>query len=83
MFLGSYYIRYLGWSFHEALYYDDNAIEGKDGRNIHVASRNGLQWYCYYLDDTSQIPNNCTLPAFDNCGYDPNRCDNYDFKESN
>mmetsp|Transcript_87431 Transcript_87431/g.131146 ORF Transcript_87431/g.131146 Transcript_87431/m.131146 type:complete len:188 (-) Transcript_87431:9-572(-) len=73
---GSYYIRYLQWSFHEALYYDDNAIEGVNGRNIHVASRNGLQWYCYYLADTNQVPNNCTLPAFDNCGYDTKRCNN-------
>jgi len=69
---GSYYMRWLNWTFHEALYYDDNAIED---RNIHVASRNALQWYCYNLVDTQQMPNNnCTLPSFDNCGYDPNRC---------
>ena len=68
---GSYYIRYLSWSFQEALYYDDHAIED---RNIHVASRNAFQWYCYYLSDTNQVSNNCTLPVFDDCGFDPNRC---------
>jgi len=68
---GSYYIRYLGWSFEDALYYDDHAIED---RNIHVASRNGFQWYCYYLDNTQQVANNCSLPAFDNCGYIEKKC---------
>merc|ERR1712137_28327 len=69
---GSYYMRWLNRTFHEALYYDDNAIED---RTINVASRNALQWYCYNLRDTQQMPqNNCTLPDFDNCGWDANRC---------
>jgi len=38
---GSYYLKYLGWTFQEALWYDNNCIENRD---IEFASKNGLQW---------------------------------------
>lgn len=53
---GSYYMRYLNWTYGEALSYDDN-VEPRPisyckclctGSNI-LVSQNEMQWYCYYL----------------------------------
>eukprot|EP01095_Lingulamoeba_sp_RSL-Kostka_P005492 TRINITY_DN16828_c0_g1_i1.p1 TRINITY_DN16828_c0_g1~~TRINITY_DN16828_c0_g1_i1.p1 ORF type:complete len:280 (-),score=49.44 TRINITY_DN16828_c0_g1_i1:59-898(-) len=66
---GSYYIRYLNATFTEALYYDEHDVEQ---RQIAKLSRNGFQWYCYYLLNTEnnlKNVNNCTLPNFDDCKY--------------
>jgi len=54
---GSYYLKYLDWSFQQALLYD-NHIEN---RTIVWESQNALQWYCYYLYYENTFPLNCTL----------------------
>lgn len=40
---GSYYMRYLGWDFAKALYYDNHVVGGN--RDISNFSRNAMQWY--------------------------------------
>eukprot|EP00008_Paramoeba_atlantica_P005113 CAMPEP_0201483168 /NCGR_PEP_ID=MMETSP0151_2-20130828/7387_1 /ASSEMBLY_ACC=CAM_ASM_000257 /TAXON_ID=200890 /ORGANISM="Paramoeba atlantica, Strain 621/1 / CCAP 1560/9" /LENGTH=234 /DNA_ID=CAMNT_0047866179 /DNA_START=130 /DNA_END=834 /DNA_ORIENTATION=+ len=42
---GSYYIRWLGWSWEQALDYDNSVID----RDMETLSRNAMQWYCYHL----------------------------------
>eukprot|EP00911_Craspedida_sp_UC1_P000303 UC1_evm4s229 len=56
---GSYYMRYLNWTFTKALSYDDSV----ETRNITVESRNSLQWYCLYLKAVSDPWRDCSLPA--------------------
>ena len=43
---GSYYIRYMNMTFQEALYVDNHV----NTRDMYTASRNGMQWYCYYIN---------------------------------
>eukprot|EP01129_Flabellula_baltica_P005012 TRINITY_DN1786_c0_g1_i1.p1 TRINITY_DN1786_c0_g1~~TRINITY_DN1786_c0_g1_i1.p1 ORF type:complete len:260 (-),score=48.43 TRINITY_DN1786_c0_g1_i1:25-747(-) len=56
---GSYYMKYLGWSFNQALYYDNRCVEGN--RDIQFASRNALQWYCYYLKYVEHMKMECEI----------------------
>jgi len=57
---GSYYIRYLDYSFKKALYIDDHI----QNRDIVELSRNAFQWYCYYLYYAEMMTDlNCTLPS--------------------
>eukprot|EP00009_Paramoeba_aestuarina_P006246 CAMPEP_0201523496 /NCGR_PEP_ID=MMETSP0161_2-20130828/20110_1 /ASSEMBLY_ACC=CAM_ASM_000251 /TAXON_ID=180227 /ORGANISM="Neoparamoeba aestuarina, Strain SoJaBio B1-5/56/2" /LENGTH=247 /DNA_ID=CAMNT_0047922641 /DNA_START=37 /DNA_END=780 /DNA_ORIENTATION=+ len=56
---GAYYIRWLGWSFDQALDYD-NSIESRDMENV---SRNAMQWYCYHLFYWEGYSLDCDLPA--------------------
>jgi len=44
-FSGSYYVKWLGWTYKQALDYDDHI----ESRNIMTVSKNAFQWYCYYL----------------------------------
>lgn len=69
---GSYYQHILGWTFEEALFFDDKAVE--NSRNIHVPSRNAMQWYCYYLLYSGLSTAGCDLPPWDNCGYVEGLC---------
>eukprot|EP00039_Didymoeca_costata_P014555 m.236484 g.236484 ORF g.236484 m.236484 type:complete len:267 (+) comp16050_c0_seq5:173-973(+) len=55
---GSYVMTYQNISFHEALAYDDHM----ESRLIATASRNGLQWYCYYLLYGEGRTMNCSIP---------------------
>jgi len=54
---GSYYIQYLGWSFQQALYYDDQV----ENRSIAWASQNEFQWFCYNLYYVNNYSLNCTV----------------------
>jgi hypothetical protein len=42
---GAYYIRYLNMTFSDALYIDNHV----QSRDMYKTSRNGMQWYCFYL----------------------------------
>eukprot|EP00730_Choanoeca_flexa_P011135 TRINITY_DN2381_c0_g1_i1.p1 TRINITY_DN2381_c0_g1~~TRINITY_DN2381_c0_g1_i1.p1 ORF type:complete len:239 (+),score=70.31 TRINITY_DN2381_c0_g1_i1:1-717(+) len=55
---GSYYLHALNYTFAHALAVD-NSIES---RSISKYSRNAFQWYCYYLQYTTEPWRNCTLP---------------------
>jgi protein-tyrosine phosphatase len=57
---GSYYMRYLGWEFAKALYYDNHVVHGT--RDIMNFSRNAMQWYCYYLKYSQNYNIDCTVP---------------------
>eukprot|EP01087_Luapelamoeba_hula_P005365 TRINITY_DN15442_c0_g1_i1.p1 TRINITY_DN15442_c0_g1~~TRINITY_DN15442_c0_g1_i1.p1 ORF type:complete len:257 (-),score=38.18 TRINITY_DN15442_c0_g1_i1:43-813(-) len=57
---GSYYMKYLNWTYQQALAFDATISH----RPISVFSRNGLQWYCYYLMYAEGRSNlNCTNPS--------------------
>eukprot|EP00049_Salpingoeca_infusionum_P018139 m.355908 g.355908 ORF g.355908 m.355908 type:complete len:243 (+) comp17384_c0_seq1:269-997(+) len=55
---GSYYLHALNMTFKDALAID-NSIET---RNISIYSQNAFQWYCYYLQYTTEAWRDCTLP---------------------
>ncbi|CAI8033198.1 hypothetical protein GBAR_LOCUS18717 [Geodia barretti] len=42
---GAYYMRYLNMTFSDALYIDNHV----QSRDMYKTSRNGMQWYCFYL----------------------------------
>lgn len=60
-FTGSYYMKYLGWSFEKVLDYDNNFIPPH--RDILFTCRNALQWYCYFLHYVEGKPLHCELPS--------------------
>lgn len=62
---GSYYMRYLKWSFNKALSYD-NHIEK---RNIRCMSANELAWMCYWLQvrTNSTWLGSCEFPTAPYC----------------
>ncbi|KAL4427485.1 hypothetical protein ABPG74_015188 [Tetrahymena malaccensis] len=44
---GGYVMRYMNWTYQNALDFDNHVEE----RKIHNASKYGLNWYCYYLNN--------------------------------
>ena len=56
---GSYYMKYLNWEFNQALWYDNHCVEGT--RDISTESKNGLQWYCYYLKYVEKRKISCSV----------------------
>ncbi|XP_065920115.1 uncharacterized protein [Dysidea avara] len=56
---GAYYMKYLNLTFTEALYIN-NHIQNRD---MYKASRNAMQWYCFYLRFVEQFNHlSCMLP---------------------
>eukprot|EP00005_Dracoamoeba_jomungandri_P006459 CAMPEP_0174261262 /NCGR_PEP_ID=MMETSP0439-20130205/11331_1 /TAXON_ID=0 /ORGANISM="Stereomyxa ramosa, Strain Chinc5" /LENGTH=246 /DNA_ID=CAMNT_0015345715 /DNA_START=14 /DNA_END=754 /DNA_ORIENTATION=- len=53
---GSYYMKWLNWTFHQALDYDNHV----EDRKIKWESKNALQWYCYYLYYVENRDYDCT-----------------------
>jgi hypothetical protein len=60
---GSYYMNQLGWSFSQALTYDDKCIEG---RNITIYSQNSLQWYVSFEFDLMWLRSHFLVFIFTN-----------------